>query len=153
LAAFQPDQNREDEAERLTDCRVADLVGFKNDLLAPTIKFNEPAQFWNVPTTQNDIEGHHHVRHQILLQDKLSHYFSFETSENETKSARNFSFGEFPLQFLSFQPNKSAFGKFWCDSRECDIVAASDECVFDMKRGKENTVSVCIKDFNGSTGV
>jgi hypothetical protein len=38
-------------------------------------------------------------------------------------------------------------------NRECDAVADSDGGLLDMKRGKNNAVSACIKDFNRSTGV
>jgi hypothetical protein len=47
-------------------------VGHKNDSLAPAIKFNEPAQFWNVlnvPNIQTQVEARHRVRNQILLED------------------------------------------------------------------------------------
>jgi hypothetical protein len=57
-----------EEAERFIGYRITDLVGFKNDLLlAPTIKSNEPARFFNVLTTKAVIKGHHHIRRQNIL--------------------------------------------------------------------------------------
>jgi hypothetical protein len=39
------------------------------------------------------------------------------------------------------------------DDREYNVVAASGECLLDIKRGKKNTVSACIKEFNRSIGI
>jgi hypothetical protein len=51
-----------EEAERLIGCQIAGLAGFKNDLLAPTIKRNEPAQLWNVPNVKTQLEAQHRIR-------------------------------------------------------------------------------------------
>ncbi len=39
------------------------------------------------------------------------------------------------------------------DNREYDVVADSDECLLDLKRGKNKSVSECIKEFNRSIGI
>jgi hypothetical protein len=62
-----PFATKRKEAERLIGCRIADLVGFKNALLAPTIKFNEPTRLWNVTNIQTQIEANHRVRNRTLL--------------------------------------------------------------------------------------
>jgi hypothetical protein len=59
------------------------MMGFKNDLLAPTIKFNEPARFWNVPN-----------HNRILLEDGSSHNLGSPTREMTPTTPANFGLGQ-----------------------------------------------------------
>jgi hypothetical protein len=97
---WQPFCDQEEEAERLIGCQIADLVGFKNDLLAPTIKFNKPAQFWNIQNIQTQIEAHHRIRNRILLEDASSHNLGSPTCAMTGTTPTNSALGQLDCNSL-----------------------------------------------------
>jgi hypothetical protein len=80
--------------------------------LLETTNSMEPASFLNDPTSETNVDECHHLRHQIVLQDKWINWRNFRASEVKPPAPALFSFAKLPFQFCEISTNQLAFWMF-----------------------------------------